>query len=81
MTITFIRLNMFEHISSDAMKPILFSIIKNHTPKDFDIEFIDERVEKLPEKKYALILSLFPLKPLPQSARIYLQKNTEMIKI
>lgn len=50
MKVTFIRLNMFEHISSDAMKPLIFGIIKNHTPHDIDIEFIDERVEKLPEK-------------------------------
>lgn len=50
MKITFIRLNMFEHISSDAMKPLLFGIIKSLTPSEYDIEFIDERVEKLPEK-------------------------------
>ncbi len=50
MKITFIRLNMFEHISSDAMKPLLFGIIKSLTPEKYEIEFIDERVEKLPEK-------------------------------
>ena len=50
MKITFIRLNMFEHISSDALKPILFGIIKSLTPPEDEITFIDERVEKLPEK-------------------------------
>lgn len=40
---------MFEHISTDAMKPILFGIIKNLTPEEFDIDFIDERAEKLPD--------------------------------
>ena len=50
MKITFIRLNMFENISSDAMKPVLFGIIKNITPKKHQIDFIDERAEKLPEK-------------------------------
>lgn len=50
MNITFIRLNMFEDISSDAMKPLLFGIIKNLTPKEHEICFLDERVEKLPEK-------------------------------
>lgn len=50
MTVTFIRLNMFEHISCDAMKPLLFGIIKSHTPEDIHIRFIDERVESLPEK-------------------------------
>lgn len=50
MKVTFIRLNMFEHISSDAMKPLLFGIIRNITPEDVEIDFIDERVERLPEK-------------------------------
>ncbi len=49
MKITVIRLNMFERISSDAMKPILFGIIKSLTPSAHEIEFIDERVEKLPD--------------------------------
>lgn len=49
MKITFIRLNMFEHISSDAMKPILFSLIKSLTPEKHEITFLDERAEKLPE--------------------------------
>lgn len=50
MKITFIRLNMFEHISSDAMKPILFGIIKGLTPPEHEIVFLDERTEKLPER-------------------------------
>ena len=41
---------MFEHISSDAMKPLLFGVIKSLTPERHEIEFIDERVERLPEK-------------------------------
>lgn len=50
MKITFIRLNMFEHISSDAMKPLLFGIIKSLTPEQYEIDFIDERVERLPDE-------------------------------
>lgn len=50
MKITFIRVNMFEHISSDAMKPLLFGIIKSLTPERHEIDFIDERVETLPER-------------------------------
>ncbi|MDE7254372.1 MAG: B12-binding domain-containing radical SAM protein [Acetatifactor sp.] len=57
MKITFIRLNMFEHISSDAMKPILFGIIKSLTPADYEIDFIDERVERLPERLDADIIA------------------------
>lgn len=43
------RLNMFEQSSSDAMKPLLFEIIKSLTPLSHDIEFMDERVEQLPD--------------------------------
>lgn len=50
MKITFIRVNMFEYESSDAMKPLLFGIIKSLTPNRHEIDFIDERAEKLPEK-------------------------------
>ena len=57
MKITFVRLNMFEHISSDAMKPLLFGIIKSLTPTEDEIEFIDERVEKLPERIDADIIA------------------------
>lgn len=39
---------MFEHISSDAMKPILFGILKGLTPERFQIDFFDERTDKLP---------------------------------
>ena len=57
MKIAVIRLNMFEHISSDAMKPILFGIIKSLTPPRFDIEFFDERTDRLPEKIDADIIA------------------------
>lgn len=58
MRITFIRLNMFEHISSDAMKPLLFGIIKSLTPTEHTICFLDERAEKLPEKIDSDIIAL-----------------------
>lgn len=48
---------MFENISSDAMKPLLFGIIKNLTPAEHEISFLDERVEKLPEKIDADIIA------------------------
>ena len=50
LKITFIRVNMFDGTGSDAMKPLIFGIIKNLTPAEFEIDFIDERAEKLPEK-------------------------------
>lgn len=47
--IAFIRPSMFGEKSKDAMIPLVFSIIKPLTPEDVDIEFYDERVEKLPK--------------------------------
>ncbi len=49
MKITFVRLNMFEWTGSDAMKPLLFGLIKSLTPSKYEIDFIDERAEKIPE--------------------------------
>ena len=57
MKIAVIRLNMFEHISSDAMKPILFGILKSLTPARFDTEFYDERTDRLPERIDADIIA------------------------
>ncbi|MCR4646094.1 MAG: B12-binding domain-containing radical SAM protein [Oscillospiraceae bacterium] len=58
MKITFIRLNMFEHIGTDAMKPILFGIIRGLTPDRHEILFLDERAEKLPESLDCDILAM-----------------------
>jgi hypothetical protein len=48
---------MFEHIASDAMKPVLFGILKSLTPDRFDIEFYDERAGKLPDSIDADIIA------------------------
>lgn len=57
MNITVIRLNMFEHISSDAMKPLLFGILKSLTPSQHTITFLDERAEALPDVIHADIIA------------------------
>lgn len=57
MRIVFIRLNMFEHIGTDAMKPVLFGIIRSLTPAQHEILFLDERAERLPETLDADILA------------------------
>ena len=57
MKIAVIRLNMFERISSDAMKPILFGILKSLTPGRFEIEFYDERTDRLPESLDADVIA------------------------
>ena len=49
MKIDFIRPSMFAIPTKDAMYPLVFAIAKAMTPKDIEICFYDERVEKLPE--------------------------------
>ncbi|MCA9215084.1 MAG: B12-binding domain-containing radical SAM protein [Planctomycetales bacterium] len=47
-TITFIRPNMFDRRSSDAMEPLCFAILKSLTPRDVETKFYDERLEPIP---------------------------------
>ena len=46
--ITFIRPNLFDDRSSDAMEPLCFAILKSLTPDDVAVELLDERLEPLP---------------------------------
>jgi radical SAM superfamily enzyme YgiQ (UPF0313 family) len=48
MKITFIRPNMYDDRSSDAMEPLCFAILKSLTPDDIDVCFFDERLEPIP---------------------------------
>ena len=46
--ITFIRPNLYDDRSLDAMEPLCFAILKALTPDDIDVELFDERLESLP---------------------------------
>ena len=48
MKITFIRPNLYDGRSSDAMHPLCFAILKRLTPPDVETVFYDERLEELP---------------------------------
>ena len=48
MKVTFIRPNMFEQRSADAMEPLCFAILKSLTPADVETVFYDERLEPIP---------------------------------
>jgi radical SAM superfamily enzyme YgiQ (UPF0313 family) len=48
MKIIFIRPNMFDMRSTDAMQPLVFSILAGLTPSDIEIVFYDERLEPIP---------------------------------
>ena len=47
MRITFIRPNMYDDRSSDAMEPLCFAILKSLTPSHHDVSFFDERLEPI----------------------------------
>jgi radical SAM superfamily enzyme YgiQ (UPF0313 family) len=46
--ITFIRPNLYDDRSSDAMEPLCFAILKALTPRDINVDFFDERLEPIP---------------------------------
>ena len=48
MKITFVRPNLYDDRSSDAMEPLCFAILKSLTPDDVDVELFDERLEPIP---------------------------------
>ncbi len=48
MRITFIRPNMYDDRSSDAMEPLCFAILKSLTPDEHEVSFFDERLEAIP---------------------------------
>jgi len=48
MKITFVRPNLFDGRSSDAMHPLCFAILKRLTPADVATAFHDERLEPIP---------------------------------
>lgn len=48
MKITFVRPNMHDGRSRDAMQPLCFAILKSHTPNDVQTVLHDERLAPLP---------------------------------
>ncbi len=48
MKVTFIRPNLFNERSTDAMHPLCFAILKSLTPADVETVFYDERLEDIP---------------------------------
>ena len=48
MKVRFIRPNLYDDRSSDAMEPLCFAILKSLTPDDVETSFYDERLEPIP---------------------------------
>jgi radical SAM superfamily enzyme YgiQ (UPF0313 family) len=47
MKVTFIRPNLYEGRSTDAMEPLCFAILQSLTPSDVETELYDERLEPI----------------------------------
>lgn len=58
MKVTLIKVSMLEGKGYDAMKPLIFAIFEAITPADVEMEYIDERVEELPETIDSDIIAL-----------------------
>lgn len=58
MKVTLIKVSMLEGKGYDAMKPLIFPIIESVTPKDVEIEYIDERIEDIPDKIDSDVIAL-----------------------
>ncbi len=48
MKVTFVRPNLYDDRSSDAMEPLCFAILKSLTPDHIETAFYDERLEVIP---------------------------------
>ena len=49
MKVTLIKVSMLEGKGRDAMKPLIFAIFDAVTPADVTMEYLDERIEDLPD--------------------------------
>lgn len=57
MKIAFIKVNMMYSKGKDALKPLVFAVIKSLTPERHEIVFYDERIENLPDALDADIIA------------------------
>lgn len=58
MKVTFIRPNLYEGRSTDAMEPLCFAILKSLTPGDVETELFDERLEPIPVDLYTDLVAI-----------------------
>lgn len=79
MKIVFIRPSVYDK-EYDSFKPLVFPIIAALTPKDIEIQFIDEQVEKLPDSIDADIIAFSVLTYTAKKSYI-LAKNIKLIEI
>ena len=83
MKVTLIKVSMLEGKGYDAMKPLIFAIFESITPPDVEMEYIDERVEDIPEVIDADIIALsvetFAAKHSYEIARKYKTQRNKIV--
>ena len=83
MKVTLIKVSMLEGKGYDAMKPLIFAIFEAITPVDVEMEYIDERVEELPEvigsDVIALSVETFAARHAYEIARKYKTEKNRII--
>ena len=80
--ITFVRPNLGEGKSTDAMTPLVFAILKARTPDDIDTVMIDERVEPfvpLPTDLVAITVETFTARRAWEIAAIYKARGVPVV--
>jgi len=58
MKVMFIRPNLYDDRSSDAMEPLCFAILKSLTPDHVETTFYDERLEAIPTDENADLIAM-----------------------
>jgi radical SAM superfamily enzyme YgiQ (UPF0313 family) len=80
--ITFLRPSLGEGFSADAMTPLVFAILKAHTPSDIVTTMIDERVEPLrmvPTDLVAMTVETFTARRAYQIAARYRRAGVPVV--
>lgn len=82
MKLTLINVSMSGSRSTDAMEPLAFAVMKGLTPSCFEVEFYDERIERLPDKLdtdwVILSANTFSIKRAYWLASLYQKENIKI---
>jgi radical SAM superfamily enzyme YgiQ (UPF0313 family) len=80
--ITFIRPNLGEGPSADAMTPLVFAILRARTPREIDTTMIDERIEPLrmvPTDLVAMTVETFTARRAYEIAALYRRAGVPVV--
>jgi hypothetical protein len=81
--ITFVRPNLFDGRSFDAMQPLCFAILRRLTPPDVATAFYDERLEPIPLDEptdlIAMTVETYTARRAYQIASAYRQRGVPVV--